>query len=206
MDFHKKRVRLLVFVAFIIVLSMAAEKCRKLVPDHATSKSGKFTVWNCLDMGYGSLACGVKESTKLYFHNLRSAHIEKAKNQAMKSALTDAKSQGMAQSLAEKHAKKEGAKAAKLASHKAQRVIGPMISSGWDFFEAVYYGGSDAEGAIRGSGTLFGSYLGGFFGEQRLGRLGFLVGSQMGSWFGGRIGLMLYDILNAIHFLINLRN
>ena len=54
-------------------------------------------------------------------------------------------------------------------------MIGPMIYSGWDFFEVVYYGGSDAEGAIRGSGSLFGSYLDGFFGEQRLSRLGFLV-------------------------------
>ncbi|QHO38834.1 uncharacterized protein DS421_4g123880 [Arachis hypogaea] len=58
---------------------------------------------------------------------------------------------------------------------KARRVIGFMISSGWDFFEVVYYGGSDAEGAIRGSGSLFGIYLGGFFGEQRLDILGFLV-------------------------------
>ncbi|KAL4315224.1 hypothetical protein AHAS_Ahas15G0163700 [Arachis hypogaea] len=54
----------------------------------------------------------------------------------------------MAQSLAEKHAEKEGAKAAKLALQKAQCVIGPMISVGWDFYEVVYYGGSDAEGVM----------------------------------------------------------
>ncbi|XLR23151.1 hypothetical protein S83_051051 [Arachis hypogaea] len=164
-------------------------------------------MWNCFDMGYESLACSVKESTKLYFHSLRAAHIEKAKTKQIKFALTDTKSQGMAQSLAEKHAEKEGAKAAKLALQKAQCVIGPMISVGWDFYEVVYYGGSDAEGgAIREGGSLFGSYVGGFFGEQRLGRLGFLMGSQMGSWFGGRIGLILYDTVNATHFLINLRN
>ncbi|RYR09696.1 hypothetical protein Ahy_B05g078077 [Arachis hypogaea] len=153
-------------------------------------------MWNCFDMGYESLACSVKESTKLYFHSLRAAHIEKAKTKQIKFALTDTKSQGMAQSLAEKHAEKEGAKAAKLALQKAQCVIGPMISVGWDFYE----------GAIREGGSLFGSYVGGFFGEQRLGRLGFLMGSQMGSWFGGRIGLILYDTVNATHFLINLRN
>ncbi|XLS93398.1 hypothetical protein HN51_069406 [Arachis hypogaea] len=139
-------------------------------------------MWNCFDMGYESLACSVKESTKLYFHSLRAAHIEKAKTKQIKFALTDTKSQGMAQSLAEKHAEKEGAKAAKLALQKAQC------------------------GAIREGGSLFGSYVGGFFGEQRLGRLGFLMGSQMGSWFGGRIGLILYDTVNATHFLINLRN
>ncbi|RYR49506.1 hypothetical protein Ahy_A07g036014 [Arachis hypogaea] len=90
--------------------------------------------------------------------SLRVAHIEKAKKKQMKSALTDAKSQGMTQSLVEKHVVKEGS-----------------ACDRWDFFKVVYYGGSDAEGAIRGSGSLFGLYLGGFFGEQRLGRLGFLV-------------------------------
>ncbi|KAL4373317.1 uncharacterized protein DS421_5g144680 [Arachis hypogaea] len=101
----------------------------------------------------------------------------------MKFALTDTKSQGMAQSLAEKHAEKEGTKIAKLASQKAQCVIGPMISVGWDFYEAVYYGGNDKEGAIREGGSFFGSFVGGFFGEQRLGRLGFLVGSRKLVWW-----------------------
>ena len=183
-------------------LLLSAEKCRQLVPEEASSKSGKFTLLNCFDMGSGTLACAVKEGVKLYFYNIRAAHVERARNDATQSALGDAKSQGMSPTVAENHAQKEGAKAAKLASQKAKRIIGPIISSGWDFFEAVYYGGSDAEGVLRGSGTLFGTYAGGFLGEQRLGRFGYLVGSHMGSWIGGRIGLMLYDVGNGVHFLL----
>ncbi|GJY19057.1 hypothetical protein Tco_0390548 [Tanacetum coccineum] len=31
---------------------------------------------------------------------------------------------------------------------------------------------------------------------------GYLVGSELGSWAGGRIGLMVYDIVNGVHFLL----
>ncbi|XP_004494543.1 uncharacterized protein [Cicer arietinum] len=202
MDFQKKRVRFLVFVATIIVLSITAEKCRELVGENASSKSGKFTFLNCFDAGTGTLACGVKESVKFYVNNIRSAHVEQARHIAIQSALIDAASQGMSSTQSEKYAQKEGAKAAKLASRKAKRIVGPVISSGWDFFEAVYYGGTFTEGFLRGTGTLFGTYSGGFMGEQRLGRFGYLVGSQLGSWVGGRIGLMLYDVANGVHFML----
>lgn len=202
MDFQKKRVQFVAVVAAIIALSITAEKCRHLVGEKASSKSGKFTFLNCFDMTYGTLACSVKESVKLYFNNIRAAHVEGARQDAMQSALVDAMKQGMSQSASAKYAKKEGEKAAKMATRKAKRIIGPIISSGWDFFEAVYHGGTLSEGFLRGSGTLVGTYTGGFFGEQRLGRFGYLVGSHMGSWIGGRIGLMVYDVANGVHFLL----
>ncbi|KAI4301704.1 hypothetical protein L6164_034955 [Bauhinia variegata] len=202
MDFQKKRVQFLLFVAGIIVLSITAEKCRQLVGEEASSQSGKFTIFDCFDMSSGTLACAVKEGVKLYFYNIRAAHVERARTLKLESALVDAMSQGMAAPDAAKHAQKEGAKAAKLASRQAKRIIGPIISSGWDFFEAIYYGGTITEGFLRGTGTLFGTYTGGFLGEQRLGRFGYLVGSHLGSWLGGRIGLMVYDVVNGVHFLL----
>nr|POF04644.1 hypothetical protein CFP56_38489 [Quercus suber] len=111
---------------------------------------------------------------------------------------------GMAAKDAAKKAQKEGAKSAKLATWKAKRIIGPIISSEWDFFEAIYYGGTITEGFLRGTGTSFGLHAGGFFGEQRFGRFGYLVGSQLGSWVGGRIGLMVYDVANGVHYLVQL--
>ncbi|XP_022965896.1 uncharacterized protein LOC111465644 [Cucurbita maxima] len=202
-DFGKKRLQVLVFIIGIISLSFTAEKCRHLVGEEASSQSGKFTFLNCLDMGSGSVACGVKEGVKLYFYNIQSAHVERARLKALEMTLADAVAQGMSAKEAAKHAQKEGVKAAKLAKRQAKRIIGPIISSGWDFFEALYYGGSVTEGFLRGSGTLFGVYGGGFIGEQRLGRFGYLVGSHLGSWVGGRIGLMVYDVVNGLHFLLN---
>lgn len=58
------------------------------------------------------------------------------------------------------------------------------------------------EGFLRGSGTLVGTYVVGYLGEQRLGRFGYLIGSQIGSWVGGRIGLMVYDVVNGVNFLL----
>ncbi|KAJ7977862.1 Mediator of RNA polymerase II transcription subunit like [Quillaja saponaria] len=202
MDFEKKRIQLLLFIAGIVVLSITAEKCRQLVGEEASSQSGKFTILNCFDMGSGTVACAVKEGVKLYVYNIRSAHVERARHSAIESAIVDALSQGMSANDAAKQAQKEGKKAAKLATRKAKRIIGPIISSGWDFFEAIYYGGTITEGFLRGTGTLFGAYAGGFLGEQRLGRFGYLVGSHLGSWVGGRIGLMVYDVVNGVHFLL----
>lgn len=179
-----------------------AEKCRQLVGEEASSQSGKFTLLNCFDMGSGSLACGVKEGVKLYFYNIRAAHVERARNRAIELAVTEAVSEGLSPSDAAKQAQKAGAKAAKLATRQAKRIIGPIISSGWDFFEAIYYGGTLTEGFLRGAGTLVGTYIGGFQGEQSLGRFGYLVGSHLGSWVGGRIGLMVYDVVNGVHYLI----
>lgn len=153
-------------------------------------------------MGTGTLACTVKESVKLYVYSLRSAHVERARLQAIEKALTDALKEGLAATDAAKQAQKVGAKAAKLASRQAKRILGPMISSGWDFFEAVYFGGTMTEGFLRGTGTLLGTYAGGFHGEQRMGKLGYLMGSHLGSWVGGRVGLMVYDVVNGVNFLL----
>ncbi|KAK9293199.1 hypothetical protein L1049_021188 [Liquidambar formosana] len=202
MDFENNRIQLLLFIGGIIVLSMSAEKCRQLVGEEASSKSGKFTFLNCFDMGSGSVACGVKEGVKLYFYSIRSFHVEKARHHAIEAALVDALSQGMTAKDAAKQAQKEGAKAAKLAARQAKRIIGPIISSGWDFFEAIYYGGTMTEGFLRGTGTLIGAYGGGFLGEQRLGKWGYLAGSHLGSWVGGRLGLMVYDVINGVQFLV----
>ncbi|XP_047974992.1 uncharacterized protein LOC125217521 [Salvia hispanica] len=198
----KKRVHFLLFVIGVIALSITAEKCRQWVGKEAASKSGQFTFLNCFDGSSGTLACAVKECVKLYFYNIRSHHVENRRNEAIEAALADAVAQGMAAKDAAKVAQKEGAKAAKLATRKAKRIIGPIISSGWDFFEAVYYGGTVTEGFLRGTGTLFGTYYFGFIGEERFGRFGYLVGSHLGSWVGGRIGLMVYDVVNGIHYMM----
>lgn len=183
---------------------LIAEKCRELVGEDSSSQSGKFTIFNCFDMSSGTLACTVKEGVKLYFYNIRSAHVEKARNLAIERTLLDALGQGLSAKDAAKQAQKEGAKAAKLATRQAKRIIGPIISSGWDFFEALYYGGTMTEGFLRGTGTLFGAYAGGFVGEASLGRFGYLVGSHLGSWVGGRIGLMVYDVVNGVHLLLKI--
>lgn len=203
MDIQNRKVQLLLFVGGLAILSMTAEQCRKLVGEDSSSKSGKFTWINCFDMGSGTLACAAKEGAKLYVYNLRGAHVESTRQRAIENALNEALSGGLNVNAATKQAQKEGAKAAKLASKQAKRIIGPILSSGWDFFEALYYGGSIIEGCMRGIGTLFGAYGGGFQGEQRLGRVGYLVGSQLGSWFGGRVGLMFYDIINGAQYLMH---
>ncbi|KAL8061545.1 hypothetical protein ABFX02_02G092600 [Erythranthe guttata] len=199
---QKRRVQILLLIVGVIALSITAEKFRLLVGEEAASKSAQFTVLNCLDGSSGTLACVVKEGVKLYFYNIRSLHVETRRNKAIEAALADAVSQGMTAKDAAKLAQTEGAKAAKLATKKAKRIIGPIISSGWDFFEALYFGGTVTEGFLRGTGTLFGTYYVGFLGEERFGRFGYLVGSHLGSWIGGRIGLMVYDVVNGIHYLM----
>ncbi|KAI3803918.1 hypothetical protein L1987_32083 [Smallanthus sonchifolius] len=202
MDFQKKRFQLLGFIIVMIALSFTAEKFREIVGETGSSQSGKFTIFNCLDGGSGTVACLVKEGVKLYTYNIRTVHVEVARNKAIEASLADAISQGMEPRAAAKKAQQDGAKAAKQATRKAKRIVGPIISSGWDFFEALYYGGTVTEGFLRGTGTLFGTYFIGYLGEERFGRLGYLVGSQFGSWIGGRMGLMVYDIGNGVHFLL----
>ncbi|XP_022946415.1 uncharacterized protein LOC111450479 [Cucurbita moschata] len=201
-DFAKKCVQFLIFIIGAIALSFIVEKCRHdLVREEASSQSGKITFLNCFDMGSGLLACGVKEGAKLYFYNIQTAHVETVQREAFETALADAVTEGMSVNDAAKHAWKEGVKAAEVAKQHAKRIIGLIISSGWDFFEALYYSGTVTEGLLRGSGTLVGAYSGGFIGEQGLGRLGYLVGSHLGSWIGGRMGVMAYDVV--VHFLPN---
>nr|GEU41437.1 hypothetical protein [Tanacetum cinerariifolium] len=120
----------------------------------------------------------VKEGVKVYTYNIRSLHVEVARNKAIEASKADAIAQGLEAQAAAKQAQKDGAKAAKEATRKAKRIIGPIISSEWDFFEAIYYGGTVTEG------------------------FGYLVESELGSWAGGRIGLMVYDIVNGVHFLL----
>lgn len=202
LDIQKRRVQLLLFVTGVLALSMTAEKCRELVGKEAASKSGQFTFMNCFDMGSGSLACAGKEGVKLYVNNIRSAHMERVRQRALEKALADALTEGLSPAEAAKQAQKVGAKATKVAARQAKRILGPIISSGWDFFEAMYFGGSMTEGFLRGTGTLFGTYAGGFHGEERLGKLGYLAGSQLGSWVGGRIGLMVYDVINGLNYML----
>ncbi|XP_010544202.1 PREDICTED: uncharacterized protein LOC104816889 [Tarenaya hassleriana] len=202
MDIRRRRVQFLLFAIGIIALSITAEKCRELVGEQAASKSGQFTFLNCFDMSSGTVACAVKEGVKLYFYNIRSIHVEKARNDAIEKALNEVLARGISAQEAAKEAQKAGAKAAKLATRKAKRIIGPIVASGWDFFEAMYFGGTITEGFLRGSGTLVGAYAGGFVGEQRFGRFGYLVGSHVGNWIGGRVGLMVYDVVNGLHFLL----
>lgn len=201
MDIQKRRVRLLLLITGVVALSMTAEKFRELVGKEAASKSGQFTFMNCFDMGSGSLACTAKEGVKLYVNNIRSAHLEMVRQRAMEKALADAVTQGLTPGEAAKQAQKVSAKATKVAARQANRILGPIISCGWDFFEAMYFGGSMTEGFLRGTGTLFGTYVGGFHGEERFGKLGYLAGSQIGSWGGGRIGLMIYDIISGLKYM-----
>ncbi|PKA62320.1 hypothetical protein AXF42_Ash016112 [Apostasia shenzhenica] len=175
-----------------------AEKVREFVGEEDSSKSGKFTFLNCLDMGSGTFSCFGKEGIKLYVYSLRNKHVDKARQQATEVALTEALNEGLDASAAVKQAQKVGQKAAKQASRQAKRIVGPIMSAGWDSFEAIYYGGTTMEGVMRGAGTLLGAYAGGFHGEEMLGKLGYLLGSHLGSWVGGRIGLMVYDVGNGV--------
>lgn len=179
-----------------------AKKCRDMVGEAASSKTGRFTLLDCFDWSTGSVACTVKEAVKLYSNSIRETHVELAKDKSMKSTLVDATSQGLSNKEAEKKAKKEGMKAAKQADRNANRILGPITSSGWDFFEVMYYGGTITEGFLRSGGTLVGTYVFGFLAQQQFGRFGYLLGSQMGSWIGGRIGLLVYDIVNGVHYLL----
>lgn len=172
--------------------------------EETSSQSSKFSIFDCLDMGSGTMGCAVKEGVKMYSNNLRSTHIKKASLVATEGTLAEAMSGGLSPDEAAKAAQKAGTKAAKVATKQADRLIGPLASAFWDFFEAMFYGGSLNEGTVRGVGTLFGTYAGGSLGEQWLGKLGYLVGSQLGSWFGGRVGVMVYDVLNGIHFLFRI--
>ncbi|CAN1123173.1 hypothetical protein LINPERPRIM_LOCUS3104 [Linum perenne] len=207
MDFKRGRVHLPIFIIGIVLLSLAAEKCRLLVGEKSSSQSGKFSILDCFDMSSGTIVCTVKEGVKLYVNNMRSSRVERARNMAIEKAIHDhamKQQQGISAKDIAKKARKEGAKAAKVATEKTERIIGPIMSSGWDLFESVYYGGSIAEGFLRGVGTLFGTYGGGFYGEERIGsaRVGYLLGSQLGSWIGGRIGLMVYDVVNGVHYYL----
>ena len=180
-----------------------AEKARQFVGEDESSQSGKFTWINCFDMGYGSMACLAKEGTKSFVYNIRGGHIARVRQRSYEIAYANALAQGRTLQDASKEANIAGRKAEKLASRHTQRILGPLSSAAWDTFEGLYYGGTLVEAITRGIGTIGGAYWGGFQGEENLGRIGYFVGSHVGSWIGGRVGLMVYDISNAAHFLIN---
>ncbi|KVH87608.1 uncharacterized protein LOC112503325 [Cynara cardunculus var. scolymus] len=204
MDLKKKRYQFLAFVIGYMFLSHIAGRCRETVGERGSSQTGKFSILDCFDGGSGTVVCGVKESVKYYTNNIRTVHVELARNKAFESSLADALSQGIETKTATKQAKKAGDKAAKIANKNANRILGPIVSSGWDLFEVIYYQGSVTEGSLRSAGTLCGTYMMGFLAEERYGKLGYLIGSQLGSWIGGKIGLMAYDVVNAMHFLLHI--
>ncbi|CAH9087496.1 unnamed protein product [Cuscuta europaea] len=200
----KKRVQLLFAIVAVAGLTTTAERCRKMVGKEASSKTGQFNIMYCLDGGSGSIACVVKEAIKLYAYSIRTSHVDRAKSVAMQGALSDAVSQGMSTKEATKEANKAATRAAKVATRQVDRILGPIVSSGWDFFEVFYFGGTVTEGSLRSSGTLIGTYLVGFLGEQSFGKIGYCGGSNMGSWVGGKIGLLVYDLVNGIeHIFLN---
>ncbi|XP_049388831.1 uncharacterized protein LOC125853201 [Solanum stenotomum] len=190
----------------ILVLSFIAEKCRQLVGEESASRSRteRFTFINCFDMSYGTIGCILKELVKIYLHYIRATHVHKVRNEATKEAVQESLSKGLSLEDAVKTGQQVGNAVAKRASLQAKHIMGPMVSSGWDFFETIYVGGTLYEAIIRSVGTLLGSYIGGIIGEGKTRWLGFLLGSQFGSWIGGRLGLILYDVGNGLQFLLQL--
>lgn len=201
------KLQLLSLCAFVI-LSFTAEKCRELVGEESSSKTGKerFTFLNCFDMSYGTLACILKEVVKVYLYYVRAVHVHKVRIEATQRVVKEKMSQGQSFSEATKLARQVGDAMARKASVQVKHVMGPIISSGWDLFETLYVGGTLTEGMVRSSGTLIGAYAGGIIGEGNLKWFGFLVGSQLGSWVGGRIGLMVYDVGIGVQSLLQLIN
>ncbi|KAL2510484.1 hypothetical protein Adt_16084 [Abeliophyllum distichum] len=198
------RVQLL-SLAGVLVLSFTAEKCRQLVGEEHSSRSRteRFTFTDCFDMRYGTIACVFKEIIKLYLYYIRAVHVQKVRGEVSEKALMDNLSKGRNIDQAVKVAHEEGKKAAKRASRQAKHVMGPIVASGWDFFETLYVGGSLAEGLVRSGGTFVGTFTGGLVGEGKIGWFGFVLGSQMGSWVGGRIGLMAYDVGIGAQYLLH---
>ncbi|XP_004229558.1 uncharacterized protein [Solanum lycopersicum] len=196
----------LLSLATILVLSFIAEKCRQLVGEESASRSRteRFTFINCFDMSYGTIGCVLKELVKIYLHYIRATHVHKVRNEATKEAVQESLSRGLSLEDAVKTGQQVGNAVAKRASLQAKHIMGPMVSSGWDFFETIYVGGTLYEAVIRSVGTLMGSYIGGIIGEGKNRWLGFLMGSQFGSWIGGRLGLILYDVGNGLQFLLQL--
>ncbi|OIT07972.1 PREDICTED: uncharacterized protein LOC109240870 [Nicotiana attenuata] len=199
------RARLLSLTA-VFVLSFIAEKCRQLVGEESASRSKteRFTFINCFDMSYGTMGCLLKELVKIYLYYIRATYVHKVRNEATKEAVQENLSRGQSLEDAVKIGQQVGNAAAKRASLQAKHIMGPMVSSGWDFFETIYVGGTLGEAIIRSVGTLLGSFIGGMIGEGKTRWLGFLLGSQFGSWIGGRLGLMLHDVGIGLHYLQHL--
>ncbi len=138
----------------------AAMQARQYVGDQSASKTGKFSVWDCFDLNFGSIACLTKEAAKLYTNSFWAGLVEQAKHKAYDSALQSALAQGMARKEAERQSQKLAQAAGKEKSRQARRISGPLFAAIWDTFEVLYYGGSFLEASMRASGTLCGTWLG----------------------------------------------
>lgn len=175
----------------------SAKEARREFGDEVASKTGKDDFGDCFNLGFGSLTCAVKISSKFYTNNLRTSIVERSKQKAYHVALQSAISDGLGMSEAKRKAESIAKAFAKDRSRQARRISGPLFAAAWDSLEVLYYGGSIAEVVMRATGTLCGTWWGGLLGEDKLGRVGYLIGSQVGSWVGSRIALMSYDIAKA---------
>ncbi|KAH7511135.1 hypothetical protein ACOSP7_000533 [Xanthoceras sorbifolium] len=87
--------------------------------------------------------------------------------------------------------------------------MGPIVSSGLDYFEMLYVGLTHKEEIAVATGSFIGAYVGGFSGEKwapnepSSRRLRVVCGSIMGNWLGARVGLMVYDIGHGFDSLMH---
>jgi hypothetical protein len=149
-----------VFFFFFFFLP-AAKEARRQLGDEVASKTGKDDFGDCLDLGFGTLTCVVKQGSKIFVNNFRSSLVEHTKQRAYHAALQSAISDGLAVSEASRKAQQIADVAAKARKQQARRIIGPIFAAVWDGVEVLYYGGSFAEVSMRATGTLGGTWLGG---------------------------------------------
>lgn len=168
---------------------------------YSRTRKDRFTLLDCFDMSYGTVACIVKEVAKFYLYYIRGVHVHKVRVAATQESLAENLCGGQSLEEAIKLAGEAGNASARRASLQAKHIMVPGITCGWDLFETIYVGGTLAEGVARGIGAFVGAYSGGVVGEGDLGWLGFVVGSRMGAWIGGRIGLMAYDVGSGVQYL-----
>lgn len=154
-------------MTFVVVLHSAKEARRQL-GDEIASKTGKDDFGDCLDLGFGSLTCAVKQGSKMYTNNFRASIVEHTKQRAYHAALQSAISDGLAISEAARKAQQIADIAAKAKKQQARRIIGPVFAAVWDGLEVLYYGGSFAEVSIRATGTLCGTWWGGVLVSVRI--------------------------------------
>lgn len=150
----------LLSATFGISLSSAKEARRQL-GDEIASKTGKDDFGDCLDLGFGSLTCAVKQGSKLYTNNIRASIVEHSKQRAYQNALQALISDGLGMTEAARKAQSIADLAAKDTKKQARRIFGPLFAAVWDGLEVLYYGGSFAEVSMRATGTLCGTWYGG---------------------------------------------
>ncbi|KAK6937288.1 hypothetical protein RJ641_030796 [Dillenia turbinata] len=195
----------LLLVVGIIVLSIAGEKCRKLIMGEEASQGyDRFTFLNCFDMGIGTLVCLTKEALKVYLHYVRANYVSEVRKEATEVSFEYEILQGKSTEEATELSIAEGDAVARQAMRQAKHLMTPGLFALWDLFETIYVGGGLGKGLARGIGTFMGAYVGGYIGENKYGKLGFIVGSHLGCWVGGRSGPMLYHVFNGVDSLLHL--